>query len=290
MSSRSILHTPRHLSWWWALVLLAGLFVIEYLFFVQLRSGQWADQAAFVGWAKWWPETKIINPLREFLDLLPWICAGISGIFLLYRVIRDRSFLRAAFAVSAVAAALITTQVLKHVLLARPDFNFGTVGNSFPSGHTTAAAAAMGLMYLISPPKLRPIVQPFAWIFATVTGLSTLICGWHRPSDIAGGFLIAVFWLVLASAILQRIQPLGPVVRESAWSRKTGITCLVIWLAILAASMWLPHPHIQRIPDSLLIIYTVIGLVHVTVASIIAGLCLRSVVIGPRRSLDSQRP
>ncbi len=283
MSPRSILSSPRHLNWWWALPLLAGLFAVEYLFFVQLRSGQWADQAAFVGWTQWWPRTKILDPMREFLDLLPWICAGISGIFLLYRVIRDRSFLRAALAVAAVAAALLSTQLLKHFLLDRPDFNFGTAGNSFPSGHTTVAAASMGLMYLISPPKLRPVVQPIAWIFATVTGLATLICGWHRPSDIAGGFMIAAFWLVLVSAILQRIQPLGPVVRESGWSRKTGAACLVLWALVVAASMWLPHPHIQRIPDILLITYAVLGLIHVTVASLIASLCLRSVVTGPMR-------
>ncbi|PRA11211.1 hypothetical protein CQ010_10125 [Arthrobacter sp. MYb211] len=287
MSPRSFLLAPRHLRWWWALVLLAGLFAVEYLFFVQLRVGQWADQAAFVGWTQWWPRTEILDPVREFLNLLPWICAGISGIFLLYRVIRDRSFLRAALAVAAVAAALLSTQILKHLLLGRPDFNFGTAGNSFPSGHTTAAAAAMGLMYLISPPKLRPVVQPIAWIFATATGLATLICGWHRPSDIAGGFLIVAFWLVLASAILQRIQPLAPVVSESAWSRKTGIGCLVIWFLVLAASVLLPHPHIQRIPEALLIAYAILGLVHVTAVSLIAGLCLRSVILGPTRQLQN---
>lgn len=286
MCPRPVISRPSHLHWFWALALLLGMFAIEYFFFVQQRAGQWADQAAFIGWGQWWPRDELMLPLRQFLDMLPLICAVMSAVFLLYRVIRDRSFLRAALAVGAAGAAMLSTQLLKHVVLDRPDFNFGTAGNSFPSGHTTVAAAAMGLMYVVSPPKLRPAVQPVVWIFATVTGLATLICGWHRPSDVAAGFLVVAFWFVLACVILQRIQPLGPVVAQSGWSRRTGLTCLVLWILVLAASQLLPHPHIQRIPDVLLVVYALIGLFHVAVVSLIAGLCLRSVMLGPTRSVN----
>ncbi|KUM30381.1 hypothetical protein AQ436_12395 [Arthrobacter sp. EpRS66] len=277
---------PHHLRWWLALLLLVAFFCVEYFFFVHLRAGQWADQAAFVAWSQWWPRTELLDPVRQFLDLLPVICGAIAAVFLLYRVIRDRRFLRATVAILACAAALASTQLLKHGVLIRPDFNFGTTGNSFPSGHTTAAAAAMGLMFVISPPKLRPVVQPIAWLFATVTGVATLVCGWHRPSDIAAGFLVAAFWMVLASAVLQRIQPLSHEVPKTSWSRGVGTASIVVWAVVVVLSFILPHPHIQKIPDSLQLAYAVLGIVHVIAASLISSLALRSVVIGPMRTFQ----
>lgn len=284
MNRNSSLLKPRHVQWWWASLVVGVMFIAEYLFFVRLRAGQWADQAGFQVWAQWWPATSLDDPVRHFLDLLPWICGAIAGVFLLYRVIRDRSFLRAVIAIVAAAAAMGTTQLLKHAILDRPDFNFGTAGNSFPSGHTTAAAAAMGLMYLMTPPKLRAAVQPIAWIFATAAGLATLVCGWHRPSDIAAGFLVVLFWMVLASALLQKIQPLSHEVQQTSWSRGTGIISFFVWAAVIAFSFLLPHPHIQKVPQVLEIVYGVLGVVHVLATSLFAGLTLRSVVIGPARS------
>ncbi|NAZ16644.1 phosphatase PAP2 family protein [Glutamicibacter soli] len=284
MTGESNFLNPRHARWWWAAVILGAMFVIEYLFFVFLRTGQWADQASFQVWHQWWPAGNLDNPVRQFLDLLPLICGAIATVFLLYRVLRDRSFLRALIAVMAAAAAMGSTQLLKHLILIRPDFNFGTSGNSFPSGHTTAAAAAMGLMYVMSPPKLRPAVQPVAWIFATAAGLATLVSGWHRPSDIAAGFLVAAFWMLLASAVLQRIQPLSHEVDRTLWSRGAAITSFVIWAAVIVLSYLLPHPHIQKVPAALAVGYAVIGLMHVLASSLFSGLLLRSVVIGPART------
>lgn len=284
MPRHSATTRPHHLRWWLASLLLVIFFCVEYFFFVLLRSGQWADQAGFMAWSQWWPRTELLDPVRQFLDLLPAICGVIAAIFLLYRVIRDRHFLRAVVAILACAAALASTQLLKHGVLIRPDFNFGTTGNSFPSGHTTAAAAAMGLMYVISPPKLRPVVQPIAWLFATITGVATLVCGWHRPSDIAAGFLVAAFWMVLASAILQRIQPLSQETPKTSWSRSLGVTNLIVWAVIIGLSFFLPHPHIQKIPDTLQLVYAGLGILHVVAASLISSLVLRSVVIGPTRT------
>ena len=283
MHASAGIRRPVHLKWGWALVLLAVVGCVEYAFFVRLRAGQWADEASFLAWTRWWPGTGLDSPARDFLDLLPALCAVIAAVFLVYRVIRDRSFLRAAVASLAMVAAIGSTQLLKHEVLERPNFNFGTAINSFPSGHTTTAAAAMALMYVISPPRLRPVVGPFAWSFATLTGLATLISGWHRPSDIAAGFVVAGFWMVIACAVLQRRQPLASRAKPSGWSRSFGVTALLAWAAVLALSWWLPHPHIQQVPTWLLAGYAVIGLLHIAVVALVTGLCLRSVVLGPSR-------
>lgn len=287
MHATTIVSRPRHLLWWWALLLLGAIGVIEYWFFVTQRPGQWADQVAFTAWTQWWPRTGLDSPVRDFLDLLPALCAVIAAVFLIYRVVRDRRFSRAILAAMAVVAAVGSTQLLKHVLLTRPDFNFGTTMNSFPSGHTTTAAAAMALMYVISPPKLRPVVGPFAWFFATITGLATLISGWHRPSDIAAGFVVAGFWMVLASAILQVRQPLAVRSKASYWSRRTGLFSLISWAMVIILSWLLPHPHIQQVPNWLLGLYAALGIVHIIITALVVGLCLRSVVLGPARPKHS---
>ncbi|MCW4464081.1 phosphatase PAP2 family protein [Glutamicibacter sp. MNS18] len=283
MRATSVVSRPRHLVWWWAALLLAVMGVIEYWFFVTQRPGQWADQVAFAAWTRWWPRTGLDSPVRDFLDLLPTLCAAIATVFLIYRVIRDRRFSRAMLASVAVVAAVGSTQLLKHVLLVRPDYNFGTTMNSFPSGHTTTAAAAMALMYVVSPPKLRPVIGPVAWGFATITGLATLISGWHRPSDIAAGFMVAGFWMVAACAVLQVGQPLSARVRPSRWSRRVGIASLVCWALVIMLSWVLPHPHIQQVPSWLLALYAALGVVHIIATALVVGLCLRSVVLGPSR-------
>ncbi|WP_431709934.1 phosphatase PAP2 family protein [Glutamicibacter uratoxydans] len=289
MHASSVISRPRHLRWWWALTLLAIIGIIEYVFFVTSRPGQWSDQVAFTAWTQWWPRTGLDSPVRDFLDLLPAICAAIAALFLIYRVIRDRRFSRAIFAALAVALAVGSTQLLKHVVLERPDFNFGTTMNSFPSGHTTTAAAAMALMYVISPPKLRPVVGPVAWSFATVTGLATLISGWHRPSDIAAGFVVAGFWMVAACAILQSRQPLAAPSKPSRWSRRLGIVALICWVLVLLLSWALPHPHIQQVPTGLLVLYAGLGVLHILATAFVVGLCLRSVVLGPSRPATRRR-
>lgn len=289
MHASTVLYRPRHLQWWWALLLLGAMGVVEYVFFVTLRPGQWADQVAFTAWTRWWPRTGLDNPVRNFLDLLPLLCAIIAALFLIYRVLRDRRLSRAIVSALAVAAAVGSTQLLKHMLLTRPDFNFGTTMNSFPSGHTTTAAAAMALMYVISPPKLRPVVGPVAWSFATVTGLATLISGWHRPSDIAAGFIVAGLWLVAACAILQTRQPLAARNTPSGWSRRIGISALLCWGLVLLLSWLLPHPHIQQVPAWLQALYAGLGVLHIIATALVVGLCLRSVVLGPTRPVGRHR-
>ncbi len=96
--------------------------------------------------------------------------------------------------------------------------------------------------------------------------------------------MVAAFWMVLASAVLQRIQPLSGEVSTTSWSRSLGIMSLAVWALVLVLSYLLPHPHIQKVPQELLVAYAVLGIVHVVAASLVSGLVLRSAVIGPARS------
>jgi membrane-associated phospholipid phosphatase len=113
---------------------------------------------------------------------------------------------RVAMAVVALLGlAPLSAEALKP-LLAHSHLTYGEVSvgpASWPSGHTTAAAAlALGAV-LVAPARLRPLVGVFAAAFAAAVGLSLLIHGAHMPSDVLGGYLVAGFWTALVVAALR---------------------------------------------------------------------------------------
>ena len=105
--------------------------------------------------------------------------------------------------VVAVAGGNLTTQVLKYQILWRPDFDITERwdnANTLPSGHTTMAASAAVALILLSGRRWRALS---AWVGALLTiamGYSTLVCHWHRPSDVLAGILVPVAWGSLAVA------------------------------------------------------------------------------------------
>jgi membrane-associated phospholipid phosphatase len=106
--------------------------------------------------------------------------------------------LDAAAAVTVVAGANLTTQVLK-VALAHPRFQ-PVLGNNqlgsvaFPSGHATAAASIAIAFLFVVPHDWRPAVAAIGACFVVAVGCSVMILAWHFPSDVLGGILVACGW------------------------------------------------------------------------------------------------
>jgi membrane-associated phospholipid phosphatase len=92
-----------------------------------------------------------------------------------------------------IAGADITTQLLKHVLLERPDLGLGTL-NSLPSGHTTVVASAVGAALLVAPGGVRPVVAAAGGFATALTGASTIVAGWHRPADVVAALAVSLVW------------------------------------------------------------------------------------------------
>lgn len=99
----------------------------------------------------------------------------------------------AVAAVVLVAGANVTTQLLKKVLLERPALGLGDV-NSLPSGHTTVAATLAVALVLVLPPAARTTAAVLGAAYTAATGVSTLVAGWHRPSDVAAALLVVAAW------------------------------------------------------------------------------------------------
>ena len=58
---------------------------------------------------------------------------------------------------------------------------------------------ALGLV-LAAPARRRPVAGALGALFAVAVSYSFLTLGWHYPSDVLGGFLVAVIWAQLAVA------------------------------------------------------------------------------------------
>ena len=163
------------LPWYAAMAALAVAFIACYVFFVRTRLGQWIDDAALLGGQAFLAADATRKPALAFLDYMPAFSAVLSGAVLLWALVRRRDFMRPVIAGLSILGASGTTQLLKHVVLERPDLNIsGATVNSFPSGHTTFAAAAMMSIFLVSPAARRPLVALGGWAYAAVAGASTL--------------------------------------------------------------------------------------------------------------------
>ena len=112
-------------------------------------------------------------------------------------LLRGKARLAIAAAV-IIGGADISTQVLKHTLLDRPDFGLGVL-NSLPSGHTTVVASAVGAALLVAPGGVRPLVAAAGGFATTLTGASTIVAGWHRPADVVAALAVSLIWTGLAA-------------------------------------------------------------------------------------------
>jgi membrane-associated phospholipid phosphatase len=93
--------------------------------------------------------------------------------------------------VAAVAVEVLCKEVLTRPALYDGSFHITPFDSSFPSGHalrTVIVAAAVGWRW----PRARPI----AIVWAIVSLVLIQLAGWHTPTDIAGGVLLAALALL----------------------------------------------------------------------------------------------
>ncbi|MGP9695298.1 phosphatase PAP2 family protein [Brachybacterium sp. AOP25-B2-12] len=113
-----------------------------------------------------------------------------------------------------VGGAALSTQLLKHVIVDRTSLADGldVTPNSYPSGHTTMAAAVAVALTLASPRHVRSLVALLGAAWTAIAGIGTIAGGWHRPSDVLGGLLVVGAWsyLVLAADAVIEIVRHGP--------------------------------------------------------------------------------
>ena len=148
-----------------------------------------------------WPA--VIAHLGDPLPLLVFL-AAISAVGLYLGRAR-----RVVAGVAAVACATVASQVLK-AALAHPRVQplyLSMEEAALPSGHATAAMALAVAAIIIAPRSLRVPTAVAGGLFALVSGISVVMLGWHYPSDVFAGYLVAVGMGLAALAALCAIGP-----------------------------------------------------------------------------------
>ena len=154
-----------------------------------------------------------IKLLAHLGDTLPYAFAGLMCIAV--ALARGRGW-RALAVAGLLVVTGATTQILKH-LLAQPRIEHWLTEQvavtSWPSGHSTAAMTLALCAVLVAPPALRAAAAVLGGAFAVSVGYAVLVLGWHYPSDVVAGFLMAGLWTSLAVAALHRLEAPEPVGR-----------------------------------------------------------------------------
>jgi len=189
-------------------------------------------------------------------SLFVWLCdaqryvlwAPVVGVIAL---VRGRP--RVAIAVGAILlGANVTTELLKHTLVEpQPaglvDGSFPVPATLWPSGHSTAAMAAVLCLMLASPGRLRPLVAALGAAFAVAVGCSLVATGSHFPSDVFAGYLVAATWALVAVAVLsaaERRWPSGATADRVSLRAALVPQAAVVFAGIaLAGLVALTHPH-----------------------------------------------
>ena len=147
--------------------------------------------------------TPALGTLAHSADLLPLLVfLGVLAIFA-FRWDR-RAHLVAAFGV--VAGSAVTTQLLKVVLAhprVQPAVGHGIGPVSFPSGHATAAMSMAIALVLVVPRRHRWAAVILGAAYAIAISVTVIILGWHYPSDVLAGTLVATGFGFLALAALR---------------------------------------------------------------------------------------
>ncbi|SDU34824.1 phosphatase PAP2 family protein [Jiangella alkaliphila] len=175
--------------------------------FVDTAVGQRIDQVAYrgsgIGRSTLW------SGAEQVLDVVsvPFVVVVLGAVALI-ALLRQR-WLLALQVIVLVGGANLTTQVLKRVVFDRPRLaeDTGPLDNSLPSGHTTVAASVAAALVLVVPRRARPAVAILGAGYTAITGVSTMVGGWHRPSDVVAAITVVLAWAGLATVLTALSSP-----------------------------------------------------------------------------------
>jgi membrane-associated phospholipid phosphatase len=179
----------------WCVIAFAVLLALAYY----VGPTRWLDAAALHGFES--AQHPRIESVATFLahlcNPLPY---GLVAAAVIAIAAKTRGLRLAAAVGFLLAGANASSQILKPLLahhreLQGTEFHLININDAaFPSGHATAAMSLSIAVLMIVPRAYRPLVATLGALFTIGVSFSLLILGWHFPSDIVGGYLMATAW------------------------------------------------------------------------------------------------
>jgi membrane-associated phospholipid phosphatase len=113
---------------------------------------------------------------------------------------------RVALAVVGLVAATSVSSELLKLLLAHPRYpsslHYPVGPEALPSGHATAAMSLAMAGVLAAPRRGRLAAAVIGSALALGVGAGVIVVGWHFPSDVIAGYLLATGWALTFVALL----------------------------------------------------------------------------------------
>ena len=157
--------------------------------------------------------SKDITSIMKFITWFGSATCLLSLTLILFIVIKNKKIGLSIF--SNIVIITILNQLLKRILRRPRPTEFRIVeetGYSFPSGHSMVSMAFYGyLIYLI----YRYIKNKYVkWTLITILsilicliGISRIYLGVHYTSDVLGGFLLSISYLVIYISSIKKLLP-----------------------------------------------------------------------------------
>jgi membrane-associated phospholipid phosphatase len=187
-----------------ALVLLFGAGLVLAVLAVVVRSHQ--DLAGIDSSVANWGDRHATGASTDGLKLVTdlgetWTAVIVGGAIALAEIGRTRSRWVLPFLLTVVVGDKLLTQTIKHLVdRVRPDLNpvAATLGPSFPSGHSSTAAAFWAAAALVvgrwCGPRLRAAVVGLAVGIAVGVAASRVLLDVHWLTDVIAGLALGWAW------------------------------------------------------------------------------------------------
>jgi undecaprenyl-diphosphatase len=159
-----------------------------------------------------------LSPLARITELgSTWAVLGVGALVLLVGFLSGRPRDGMAGALTIAIGSLIVEVTKRLTERMRPDFLepiIQAVGYSFPSGHTTNATVAYGVLGVLVarlrwPTAIRVGIEVVLAVIILAVGLSRIWLGVHYPTDVVAGWLLGGA-IVLTYAALTLPAPPEP--------------------------------------------------------------------------------
>ncbi|MGJ0119709.1 phosphatase PAP2 family protein [Williamsia sp. MIQD14] len=228
-----------------SVVLLAAMAVV-YLVTVWTTAGQRVDQRIYESMygADTWRDLLHRVGFQRVTDPRLWLLAAVA-VIVLGLLARRRGSIIALLVLPALG--VVVARMLRTEILPRPELMdiARAAFNTFPSGHTAAAAGCVAAAIRAAPRVVAPVIAVVGAMWTTVVGQGLMEVGAHRPSDIVGSLLmVGAAMLLVPDSTRSGVRPpiaaltgvlaaVGPLV----WAVYTGHLVLAA-IGVVAAGVF----------------------------------------------------